>query len=41
MGDRLRDKVAVITGAASGVDAAAARLFATGLPAGIRALRFS
>ena len=28
MGDRLRDKVAVITGAASGIGAAAARLFA-------------
>ena len=34
MGDRLRDKVAVITGAASGIGAAAARLFAAGLLAG-------
>lgn len=35
MGDRLRDTVAVITGAARGIDAAAARLFAAGLPAGL------
>ena len=34
MGDRLGDTVAVITGAASGIGAVAARLFAAGLPAG-------